>query len=135
MVDYPVQPEKWKGNRKMKAIVLAVMLPLILALGAMGQSDNKTSANAPTMKCTRPDGSACTSQRVQDLATAAQHAGKTGARPALSGVKILELSSSDGTLRCEQGYGIPCTLEQAKVLRDLSAASEMTITISGGSSK
>jgi len=99
----------------------------------MGQSEtDKASASAPTMKCTRAGGQACTAQRVHDLAGAVRLAAKSS-RPALAGIKTLSLAASDGTLKCEQANGNPCTAEQARSLRDFSAASEMTINISGDS--
>ena len=111
----------------MKAIMMTVALSLVTALGVM-------AATPPTLKCTRPGGSACTAYSVQDLTTAVKAAAK-GSHPGLAKVKTLSLASSDGTLNCKQTNGKPCTAEQMQLVREVSAASEVTIGLSGGNSQ
>jgi len=117
----------------MKAIIMTVALSLIAALGVTGQTETGKATAPLTLKCTRPDGGACTAQRVQGLALAVKAAGK-GSRPALAGIKTLSLASSDGTLQCKQTNGKPCTAGQMRLVREVSAASEVTISLSGGNS-
>jgi len=111
----------------MKAIMTTVALFLATALAAM-------AAAPQTLKCTRPGGSACTAYSVQDLAKAVKAAAKSS-RPALAGIKTLSLASSDGTLNCKQTSGKPCTAEQMQLVREVSAASEVTVDFSGGNSQ
>jgi hypothetical protein len=115
----------------MKAIMTTLALSLLAALGAMGQSKpGKTNATAaPTMRCTRQDGGACTARHVEDLATAVTAAGK-GAHPVLAGINTLSLASSDGTLRCRQTNGQQCTAEQARQLRDVALTTPVKISFS-----
>jgi hypothetical protein len=94
----------------------------------MGQSEPVKVSAAPTLKCMRPGGQACTARHVQDLAAAVIAAGK-GSRPGLAGINTLSLVSSDGTLRCQQKNGKLCTAEQARLLRDVSSSTPVTISL------
>jgi hypothetical protein len=112
----------------MKAIMMTLALSLVAVLGAMGQSKPGKTA-APTLRCTRQDGGACTSRHVEDLAAAVTAAGK-GSHPGLAGINTLSLASSDGTLNCRQKSGQQCTAEQARLLRDVALTTPVKISFS-----
>jgi hypothetical protein len=120
----------------MKPIMMTVVLSLVAALGAMGQTGARVAPPTaqPTLKCAGPNGRACTSQRVHDLAAAAQMASK-GSRASLGAIKTLSLASSDGTLKCVQTNGQRCTAEQAQSLYEIGRAINMTVSFDGSDSK
>jgi hypothetical protein len=113
----------------MKAILTTLALSLVGALGMMGQAETSKASAPPKLKCTQPNGQACTAQHVHDLAISVKAAGQ-GARPGLAGVNTLSLASSDGTLTCRQTNGKQCTAEQARLLREVSATTPVTISLS-----
>ncbi|MGA3019524.1 MAG: hypothetical protein ABSF62_20550 [Bryobacteraceae bacterium] len=119
----------------MKPIIMTVVLSLVAVLGVMGQTEARQApATTPTLKCAGPAGTACTQQRVHDLAAAAQAAGK-GSRASLAAIKTLSLASSDGTLKCVQTNGQRCTAEQAQSLYEIGRAINVTVSFSGSNSK
>lgn len=110
----------------MKTIITTLGLSLVAALGLMGQA--KTAA--PTLKCVRQDGGACTAHHLEGLLTSIKAAGQ-GARPGLAGVNNLSLAPN-GTVKCEQKNGQQCTAEQVRLMREVSAASPYSISVVGG---
>src|SRR5580704_18122559 len=111
---------KRRGDTRMKAIVMTLALSVVAVAGLMAQAKPGKALTAPTLKCTRADGGACTSRHVADLATAVSAAAK-GSRPGLAAVNTLSLASADGTLTCQQRNGAACTAEQGRWLREVAA--------------
>ena len=120
----------------MKMLILTAA-PLLL----YGQAANTPPARsniknnvaaAPVIKCKGPGGSACTGAQVDEIA----HGLASGRRmwKPLATVKNVSLAANDGSLKCEQNDGTPCTEEQLKALGELAAKTKCSINYNSSKS-
>ena len=126
----------------MRPMFAATLLPLVVALAAMAQapppqkSAETTKSQAapapPIVKCKGVDGKACTAKQVQALADAV-FAGKRQ-HDVLATFKNLTLASSDGTLKCEQNDGTPCTTPQLDLVKEIAAGQQIFINYNASKS-
>ncbi len=117
-----------------RTIVAAVwLLTAALASTAQQPPTQKTRPASPAPKCKNVDGRPCSSRQVQALSDAV-FAGKSQ-HDVLLPVKVLELASSDGTLRCEQGDGKVCTTPQLDLIKEIAAIQQLFINYNGANSK
>lgn len=102
----------------MRLITTAILACLATCLQAIGQTAPKVSTHE-VLKCVNTDGKACIWTQVSDLAIAAT--ADDGAHKSLAAFGKLTLASFDGTLKCEQTDGTPCTEEQVRSLNRIAA--------------
>lgn len=119
----------------MNRTIVAALLVLTATLAAMAQAPPAQKARpvSPAAKCKNVNGRPCTSRQVQALSDAV-FAGKSQ-HDVLLPVKVLELASSDGTLRCEQGDGKVCTTPQLDLIKEIAATQQLFINYNGANSK
>jgi len=89
-------------------------------------------AVAAVAKCKGPSGAACTGAQVDEIV----HGLASGRRvwKPLATVKNVSLGGSDGTLKCEQNDGAPCTAEQLQALGELAAKTKCSINYNSSKS-
>jgi hypothetical protein len=108
----------------MRRIAIPAAICLIAALQAMGQTAPKASSHE-VLKCMGLDGKACTWTQVTDLSAAAVSGKST--HKALATFAKLTLAWFDGTVKCEQADGTPCTAEQIRSLSEIAAPLKLRI--------
>jgi hypothetical protein len=93
---------------------------------------NNVAAATTVVKCKGPDGGPCTGAQVDEIA----HGMTTGRRvwKPLAMVKSVSLGGPDGSLKCEQNDGKPCTEEQLKALGELAAKTKCSINYNSSKS-
>jgi len=123
----------------MKPIVMALVWPLAAALALVAQppanqkaGDSPKPAAAPVVKCKGPDAKPCTARQVQALSDAV-YSGKNH-HDALVPVKELSLAASDGSLKCAQGDGTPCTTPQLDAIKMIAADQQLYINYNSSKS-
>lgn len=102
----------------MKTLIIAA----VLAVAAV----STVSAESPAMTCRRPNGAACSADRVKALENAVKASTRT--RPALANVKSLTVASG-GALTCTQTNGAACTGEQMRQIQQVSSSLEMKLVV------
>jgi hypothetical protein len=119
----------------MKRTIVAVAVLLTAALATMAQAPQQQKARpaSPAIRCKNVDGRPCTSRQVQALSDAVFE-GKSK-HDVLLPVKILELASSDGTLKCEQSDGKVCTTPELDLIKEIAAAQQLFINYNRSNSK
>jgi hypothetical protein len=105
----------------MRTMIVTAVLSLAVFSGAM--------AKKPLMTCARQNGAACTAQHVQKLEASVKLAAKGPRAAALADVESISLASSDGTLRCLQTGGKPCTAQQMQSVWEVSRALDLKVTL------
>lgn len=122
----------------MKPIGMAALLALVAPFAIVAQAPPKqapkpqTAPAPPVARCKGPDGRACSSKQVQALSDAA-FSGKRQ-HEALALFRNLTLVSSDGTLKCEQTDGTPCTTAQLDVIKEIAAGQQVFINYNSSKS-
>jgi hypothetical protein len=93
---------------------------------------NNVAVATAVVKCKGPNGGACTGAQVDEIARG-MATGRRVWKP-LVAVKSISLGGPDGTLKCEQNDGKPCTEEQVKALAELAAQSKCSINYNASKS-
>jgi hypothetical protein len=126
-------------NYRLLICAAALAAPGLLCGQAASTVNNSRSniknniAVAPTVvKCKGPNGTACTPAQVDEIA----HGLPSGRRmwKPLATVKNVSLAGNDGSLKCEQNDGKPCTEEQLKALTELAAKTKCSINYNSSKS-
>ncbi len=103
----------------MRTMIIAAGLALVAVSGA--------SAATPSMTCKLQNGAPCTAQHIQSLQASVRQAAASSSRVALADVKTLSVGSN-GALSCEQTNGKACTVQQIKLILEVSAKTDLTLT-------
>jgi len=111
------------------ARLIGVCLVVVFALTGQTPAPRKGAAPAaPVAKCKGADTRPCTTRQVEALSDAVYAAKRQHDAVAL--VKSLTLASADGTLKCDQSDGTPCTAAQWDGVKEVGLAQQTYITYS-----
>lgn len=125
----------------MRRIAIAIVMLLAAAFQGMGQSAPPKQKSAstigpeykdptdgvvkPVVKCTGRSGKPCTEQEVKDVNTGS-YSGKR-----MHEHVTISLIASDGSAKCEQVGGKPCTPDQIQYLTQIAVEQKMAIKGAG----
>ena len=116
---------------------LALAAGLVAPAMVHGQAVNTNTSRSNTqhnitITCKGPGGGPCTGKQVDEIAQGLS-TGRRSWKP-LATVKNVSLGGPDGTLKCEQNNGKPCTEEQIQALTQLAAKTQCRINYNSSKS-
>jgi hypothetical protein len=108
----------------MQRITITALICFVAALEAMGQTA-PDAAGHQVLKCEDLNGKACTWAQVSEIEAAAISGEST--HKALDTFGKLSLAWFDGTLKCDQADGTPCSAEQVRSLTQIAAPLKLRV--------